>query len=70
MKPYGWHGIRVVPHSDGDMVLLTKVRRKFIANALRELADVYRTVGGSKTRINDLDFAAYSFEELVKRMEK
>lgn len=56
----------VVPYQEGDMLLMRSNNKLFVAQALRELAEVYRTIGASKKRINELDFAAYCFEETAR----
>jgi hypothetical protein len=58
--------LRIVPYREGDMLLIRKSQKLFIAQALRELAEVYRTIGASKKHQSDLDFTAYCFEELAR----
>lgn len=58
--------LRVVPYREGDMLLMRKSQKLFIAQALRELAEVYMVTGASKKYRSDLDFAVYCFEELAR----
>lgn len=62
--------LMTVPYREGDMTLLRKGQKIYIAQALRELAEIYAVTGASRKRKNDLDFAAYCFEELAKEPKK